>query len=68
TINQLILDLQKNLGITSIVVTHDIVSTLKVADRIGLLYQGKLAEVRDRSEIAAAQHPLMREFFKNYRL
>jgi phospholipid/cholesterol/gamma-HCH transport system ATP-binding protein len=68
TINELILDLQKNLGITSIVVTHDIISALKVADRIGLLYQARLAEVRDRSEIAEAQHPLMRQFFKNYRL
>jgi phospholipid/cholesterol/gamma-HCH transport system ATP-binding protein len=68
TINELILDLQKSLGITSIVVTHDIISALKVADRIGLLYQGKLVEVRNRSEIAEAQHPLLQQFFKNYRI
>ena len=68
TINELILDLQKSLGITSIVVTHDINSALKVADRIGLLYQGKLVEVRNRSTIAEAQHPLLQQFFKNYRL
>jgi ABC-type transport system involved in resistance to organic solvents, ATPase component len=68
TINELILDLQKNLGITSIVVTHDINSVLKVADRIGLLYQGRLAEIKNRSEIAEAKHPLLQQFFKNYRL
>ena len=68
TINDLILNLQQSLGITSIVVTHDIISALKVADRIGLLYQGKLVEVRNRSDIAEAQHPLLRQFFKNYRL
>jgi phospholipid/cholesterol/gamma-HCH transport system ATP-binding protein len=68
TINELILDLQKSLGITSIVVTHDINSALKVADRIGLLYQGKLVEVRNRSAISKAQHPLFQQFFKNYRL
>lgn len=68
TINELILDLQKSLGITSIVVTHDIISALKVADRIGLLYQGKLVEVRNRSQIAEAQHPLLQQFFKNYRI
>ncbi|MGE5581600.1 MAG: ABC transporter ATP-binding protein [Bacillota bacterium] len=68
TINELILDLQKNLGITSIVVTHDINSALKIADRIGLLHEGKLVEVKDRDRIGEANHPLMRQFFKNYRL
>jgi phospholipid/cholesterol/gamma-HCH transport system ATP-binding protein len=68
TINQLILNLQRGLGITSIVVTHDIASALKVADRIGLLYQGKLVEIKKRSEIAEAKHPLLQQFFKNYRL
>jgi phospholipid/cholesterol/gamma-HCH transport system ATP-binding protein len=68
TINELILDLQKSLGITSIVVTHDINSALKVADRIGLLYQGKLVEVRNRSTIAETQNPLLQQFFKNYRV
>jgi phospholipid/cholesterol/gamma-HCH transport system ATP-binding protein len=68
TINELILDLQKSLGITSIVVTHDINSALKVADRIGLLFQGKLVEVRNRSTIAEAQHPILQQFLKNYRL
>jgi phospholipid/cholesterol/gamma-HCH transport system ATP-binding protein len=68
TINELILDLQKKLKVTSIVVTHDMTSALKVADRIGLLYQGRLAEIRKRSQIAEAEHPLFRQFFKHYRL
>ncbi len=68
TINDLILNLQKNLGITSIVVTHDINSALKVADRIGLLYQGKIVETKNRSQIGEAEHPLFQQFFKNYRI
>ncbi len=68
TINELILDLQKKMGITSIVVTHDMISALKVADRIGLLYQGRLVEIKQRSEIAKAEHPLFQQFFKHYRL
>jgi phospholipid/cholesterol/gamma-HCH transport system ATP-binding protein len=68
TINELIVDLQKTLGITSIVVTHDIISALKVADRVGLLYQGKLVEVRDRSELKKAEHPILKQFLKEYRL
>ncbi len=68
TINELILGLQKKMGITSIVVTHDMISALKVADRIGLLYQGQLVEIKQRSDVARAEHPLFQEFFKHYRL
>lgn len=68
TINELICKLQQKLHITSIVVTHDIISALKVADRIGLLYQGDLVEVRDRSDLKNAGHPLLRQFLKEYQL
>jgi phospholipid/cholesterol/gamma-HCH transport system ATP-binding protein len=68
TINELIADLQKTLGITSIVVTHDIISALKVANRVGLLYQGKLVEVRNRSELKQAEHPILKQFLKEYQL
>ena len=41
-ISELILKLQKELGITSIVVTHDMANAFKVADRIVMLHKGKL--------------------------
>jgi phospholipid/cholesterol/gamma-HCH transport system ATP-binding protein len=68
TINELIGELQQKLHITSIVVTHDIISALKVADRIGLLYQGDLVEVRNRSDLKNAGHPLLQQFLKEYQL
>lgn len=68
TINELICELQKRLGITSIVVTHDIISALKVADRVGLLYETDLVEVKERNELKQAEHPLMKEFLKNFQL
>ena len=68
TINDLIRDLQQKLMITSIVVTHDILSALHVADRVGLLYEGDLVEVRHRSELNQVSHPLFTQFLKNYRL
>jgi len=66
TINDLICELQQKLGITSIVVTHDVSSALKVADRVGLLYQGKLAEVRERGQLSQTSHPLLKQFLNNY--
>ena len=41
-INELILKLHKDLGTTSVVVTHDMSSARKVGDRIVMLYEGKL--------------------------
>lgn len=66
TINELICNLQSRLGITSIVVTHDIMSALKVADRIGLLYEGNLVEVTARSQLKNARHPMFIQFLKDY--
>jgi len=40
-INELIIKLERELGVTSVVVTHDMASAMKVADRIIMLYQGK---------------------------
>lgn len=68
TINDLISELQGRLGITSIVVTHDITSALKVADRVGLLFEGNLVEVKERADLKHAEHPLMKEFLKNFQL
>ncbi|HEY8463150.1 MAG TPA: ATP-binding cassette domain-containing protein [Bacillota bacterium] len=66
TINELIRELQSKLGITSIVVTHDISSALKVADRVGLLHQGNLVEVRSRNDLKNAEYPLLRQFLSDY--
>lgn len=66
TINELICNLQSRLGITSIVVTHDIMSALKVADRIGLLHDGNLVEVTARSELKNTRHPMFSQFLKDY--
>ncbi len=41
-INELVLKLQKELGVTSIVVTHDMNSAYKIADRIIMLHNGKI--------------------------
>jgi phospholipid/cholesterol/gamma-HCH transport system ATP-binding protein len=66
TINQLILDLKRTLGITSIVVTHDVVSALQIADRIGLLNEGKLVEVTRRDQLNKSTHPLLAQFMINF--
>jgi len=49
-INGLIRRLQEDLGVTSIVVTHDIDSALQVGDRFALLHRGRIEFVGTRDE------------------
>ena len=41
-IDELIIDMQKKLDVTSVVVTHDMVSASRIADRIAMIYEGEL--------------------------
>ena len=61
-INELILKLKRELNITSIVVTHDMASAFKVADRIVMLYEGKLIIDGSPDEIRNSTHDVVRRF------
>jgi len=61
-INELILKLKRELTVTSIVVTHDMSSAFKVADRIVMLHEGKLIIDGPPQEIQKSDVPVVRRF------
>ena len=61
-INALIKKLNVEFGITSIVVTHDIPSALKIADRLLLIKDGRVVECSAPAEFVKSQNPDVREF------
>lgn len=61
-INELILKLKRELSITSIVVTHDMASAFKVADRIVMLYEGKLIIDGPPEAIKNSTNDIVRRF------
>ncbi len=63
-INDLIVDLSKKLNITSIAVTHDMVSAYKIATRVAMLYKGKIVEVGTPDEIKNTQNPIVHQFIE----
>jgi phospholipid/cholesterol/gamma-HCH transport system ATP-binding protein len=63
-INELVLKLQKELGITSIVVTHDMKSAYKIADRIIMLHNGKIIADGDADHIRNHPHPVVQQFIE----
>jgi phospholipid/cholesterol/gamma-HCH transport system ATP-binding protein len=64
TINELILKLQRGLGVTSVVVTHDMKSAYKVADRIIMLHKGKIFADGDAEHIRNHPHSVVKQFIE----
>ena len=62
TIDDLIRRLQKDLGVTSVVVTHDMISALTVGDRIAMLDQGSVLECSVPRDFLNSAHPVVRGF------
>ena len=67
-IDELIISTQKNLGVTSIVVTHDMASACRIANRIAMVYQGELIAVDTVERFRQIQDTRVQEFFKSLRL
>mgnify|MGYP001797135592 FL=1 len=61
-INELIISLHDKLKITSVAVTHDMVSAYKIATRIAMMYQGKIIKIGTPDEIRSSQDPTVRQF------
>lgn len=66
-INDLIMDMQTKLGATNIVVTHDMVSAYKIADRIAMLLDGRIIFVGTPEETRATSNPYVQQFIKGQR-
>ena len=62
SINKLIRHLQHELHVTSIVVTHDMVSCNHIADRVALLNEGRIYFLGTAAELRAATDPVIRDF------
>jgi phospholipid/cholesterol/gamma-HCH transport system ATP-binding protein len=62
TINDLILKLQAELEVSSIVVTHDIRSAFRISNRVALLFEGALVFVGTPEEMVASEDEYVREF------
>jgi len=62
SINELIKTLHDRLKVTSVVVTHDMKSAYRIADRIAMMYHGKIIAEGTPEEIQNTQHPVVHQF------
>ena len=63
-INELIIRMRDELRMTSIAITHDMTSAYKIADRIAMLYKGKIIEVGSPEEIKSSTNPIVQQFIR----
>lgn len=61
-INDLIMYLQKEFKVTSVVVTHDLESAFKIGDQIAMLYDAVIVEKGSPDEIKKSQNPVVKQF------
>ena len=63
-IDELMLRMQRQLGVTSVVITHDLRTAWTVGTRIAMLYDGKVRQVSTPDEIRATRDPVVRQFIE----
>ena len=63
-IDELMIRMREKLGVTSIVITHDMRSAYRVGSRIAMLYDGKVRQVGTVEEIQRTQDPIVRQFIE----
>jgi phospholipid/cholesterol/gamma-HCH transport system ATP-binding protein len=65
-VDEMIIHAKERLGITSMVISHDIASAFRVADRIGVLYDGRLAAEGTPAEVRASSEPFVQKFLSTW--
>ena len=61
-LDELILTLKRAFGMTIVIVTHELASAFRIADRLAMLYQGSLIAVGTKKEFESNPHPRVRQF------
>ena len=64
SVGELILETQKALNTTYVVITHDIPLTYKIADKIAMLHEGRIIEQGSVDEMKSNPNPVLRQFLE----
>lgn len=66
-VDEMILEAKAKLGVTSIVISHDIASAFKIADDIIFVYDGEIVCHGLKSDMLASEHPFVKQFFATWK-
>jgi len=63
-ISNLIRQVAKKIGATMVMTSHDVENSFRIADRLAILHEGKIALIGRKEDLLSSQHPFVREFLK----
>jgi phospholipid/cholesterol/gamma-HCH transport system ATP-binding protein len=66
TVDEAIEVAHEKLGVTAFIITHDLPTAFRIADRVGLLHEGKIIEVAPPEVFRASSHPAVKAFLKEW--
>jgi phospholipid/cholesterol/gamma-HCH transport system ATP-binding protein len=64
TIHRLILDLHRRLRFTAVMVSHEIPEIFEIADRVGMLHEGRIVEIGPPAAIQGSSNPIVQQFIR----
>ena len=64
SVDEMILETQRKLNLTCLVISHDIPATFKLADYVAMLHEGKIVEYGTPEELKVSNNELVKEFLK----
>jgi len=64
TIHRLIRDLHQTSRFTAIMVSHEIPEVFEIADRVGMLHEGRIVEIGSPAEIQRSSNPIVQQFIR----
>jgi phospholipid/cholesterol/gamma-HCH transport system ATP-binding protein len=65
-VDEMIVNAKQRLGITSMVISHDVASAFRVADRVAVLYDGHLAAEGTPEEVRRSEEPFVKKFLSTW--
>jgi len=64
TIHRLILELHRRLHFTAVMVSHEIPEIFEIADRVGMLHEGRIVELGPPADIQGSSNPIVQQFIR----
>ncbi len=66
SVDEAIIAARKALGVTAFIITHDLPTAFRIADRVGLLHEGRIIEAAPPEVFKASTHPAVRNFLHEW--
>ncbi len=65
-VDEMIMNAQRRLAVTQVVISHDIASTFRVGHHVAMIFEGAIVEQGPPATLRASQHPHVREFLSTW--